>query len=63
MTNESDEELEMIMGQRSRFSRYRMRIREINNIDLHETMVINNEDMILYALYMLSCLLYNAIYY
>jgi hypothetical protein len=63
MTTESDEELEMIMNQRSRFSRYRMRVREKNNVDLNEAMMVNDDNMILYAFYVLSRLLYYFINY
>lgn len=47
MTNESDDEMEieMIMERKSRFSRYRRRIREGHNVDINETIVIEDHDI------------------
>ncbi|CAF1376494.1 unnamed protein product [Rotaria sordida] len=42
MTSEEDEEIEMIMQQKSRFSRYRSRVREKNNIDINEAMSVDD---------------------
>jgi hypothetical protein len=42
MTDEDDEEVEMVMNRKSRFSRYRMRVREKKNLDINEIMIIDD---------------------
>ncbi|CAF4553262.1 unnamed protein product, partial [Rotaria magnacalcarata] len=37
MSDESNDEVEMVMDQKSRFSRYRMRVREKINLEINET--------------------------
>ncbi|CAF3645726.1 unnamed protein product [Rotaria sp. Silwood1] len=42
MTSEDDEDTEMVMEQKSRFSRYRCRVREKINSDLNEAMALDD---------------------
>ncbi|CAM4840057.1 unnamed protein product [Rotaria magnacalcarata] len=44
MSDERNDEVEMVMDQKSRFSRYRMRVREKINLEINETMFVDDQN-------------------
>ena len=58
MTDEDDEEVEMVMNRKSRFSRYRMRVRERKNLDISEIMIVDDPNNTSYALFCSFTFLY-----
>jgi len=62
MTSEEDEEVEMVMQQKSRFSRYRSRVREKINSDINEAMSIDDANDVEYV-HFFYCLKYCIHYF
>jgi hypothetical protein len=50
MSDEDDDEIQMIADKKSRFSRYRTRLRERKQLDIMETMIGDSLNEALYVL-------------
>ena len=58
MSDKEDEEVVMAMNRKSRFSRYRMRVRERMDRDVQEAMITDDHHMASYAPFYIHSLIY-----